>query len=77
MYFDRIERSDVVQLIDSIYENVHALEDMQFLVQYATKVLPQNVKDATGERVWQNILDLQDDLIHKREVILISCSVIN
>ncbi len=55
-------------LIDSIYVNVHALEDMEFLVQYASKVLPHEPSEATGERVWQNILDLQDELIQKREV---------
>jgi hypothetical protein len=68
MYFDRIERSHVVKLIDSIFENVHSLEDMLFLVQYAPKVLPAQVSDASGEKIWQNILDLQDELIHKREV---------
>jgi hypothetical protein len=69
MYFDRIERSEVMTLIDSIFQSVHSLEDMIFLVQYASQVLPKNVSEANGERIWQNILDLQDELIHKREVI--------
>jgi hypothetical protein len=68
MYFDRIERSEVMTLIDSIFQSVKSLEDMIFLVQYASQVLPKNVSDANGERIWQNILDLQDELIHKREV---------
>lgn len=66
-YFDRIEREDVTVLLDGIYEHVKSLEDIQFLVQYAVKVLPEIVQEATGERVWHNILDLQDDLIRKRE----------
>ena len=67
MYFDRIERSEVTTLIDSIYANVESLEDMQFFVQYAAQVLPSTVAEASGEKIWQNILDLQDDLIQKRE----------
>lgn len=72
MYFDRIERSEVATLLDSIYIHVQALEDIQFLVQYASLVLPAEVPDATGEKVWQNILDLQDDLIRKREASVIA-----
>ncbi len=68
IYFDRIERSEVVTLIDSIFEHVKLLEDMQFLVQYSTLLFPPEVKDANGDRIWHNILDLQDDLIQKREV---------
>ena len=70
IYFDRIERSEVVTLIDSIFEHVKLLEDMQFLVQYSTLLFPPEVKDANGDRIWHNILDLQDDLIQKREVML-------
>lgn len=66
-YFDRIERSEVITLLDSIYANVISLEDIQFLVEYASIVLPQEVSDATGESIWRNILDLQDDLKMKRE----------
>lgn len=68
MYFDRIERSEVTELLDSIYKNVHLLEDVQFLVQYAPQVLPPTVPEATGERIWANILALQGDLTNKREV---------
>eukprot|EP01039_Chlorochromonas_danica_P006431 gene6431-7093_t len=66
-YYDKIERSEVTDLIDSIYANVETLEDMQFLVQYASTIFPPEHKGLTGQTVWQNILSLQDDLIHKRE----------
>lgn len=69
MYFDRIERSEVTALLDSIYANVHLLEDVQFLVQYAPQVLPPTVQEASGERIWANILALQEDLSNKREVV--------
>lgn len=69
MYFDKIERSEVTDLLDGIYKNVHLLEDVQFLVQYAPQVLPPTVQEASGERIWANILTLQEDLTNKREVI--------
>ena len=40
---------------------------MQFLVHYATKLLPENVMNATGEIIWQNILELQSELSLKRQ----------
>lgn len=66
MYFDRIERATVTALLDSIYEYVDTLEDIQFLVQYATQVLPANVEEASGAAIWDNILALQTDLTYKR-----------
>ena len=71
MYFDRIERSEVTALLDSIYLCVESLEDMQFLVQYAVQVLPAQVGDASGSKIWQNIVELQTDLTNKREVCLL------
>ena len=38
IYFDRIERTAVESVIASIYQHVKSLEDMQFLVKYATQV---------------------------------------
>ena len=38
MYFDRIERGVVEQTIASIYERVESLEDIQFLIKYASQV---------------------------------------
>jgi len=58
----------VTELLDGIYKNVHLLEDVQFLVQYAPQVLPPTVPEASGERIWANILALQEDLTNKREV---------
>lgn len=68
MYFDKIERSDVVILIDSIYKYVESLEDMQFLVKYAPLVLPEKSQNANGKVIWDNIVKLQNELTEKREV---------
>ena len=48
IYFDRIERAEVTTLLDGIYDNVKALEDIQFLCQYAVQIFPAEPKDATG-----------------------------
>ena len=49
-------------MLDSIYKNVTLLEDMQFLIKYATTVLPPSPADDAGEMVWENILTLQNEL---------------
>jgi len=67
IYFDRIERKRVIEVIDSIYEHVLSLEDIIFFVQYAKDVLPSTADEANGELIWKNILNLQDDLTNKRE----------
>ena len=62
IYFDRIERSGVANMLDSIYKHVTLLEDMQFLIKYSTTVLPPSPSDDAGEVVWENILSLQNEL---------------
>lgn len=66
VYFDRIEREDVENVINSIYEHVLSLEDIQFFVKYASQVLPPTPAGANGAVVWKNILDLQQELTSKR-----------
>ena len=58
-YFDRIERKEVTECIDSMYHHILLLEDIQFFIKYATSVLPAQPEDATGEKIWRNILELQ------------------
>ena len=48
IYFDRIERAEVTELLDSIYANVKSLEDIQFLVQYASQIFPEEPTMANG-----------------------------
>jgi hypothetical protein len=45
---------------------------MQFLVQYASAILPVRHLAANGEAVWQSLLTLQDDLIQKREAAIMT-----
>jgi hypothetical protein len=40
---------------------------MQFLVKYAAQVFPPSPEEANGEVIWQNIVNLQDELTDKRE----------
>jgi hypothetical protein len=68
VYFDRIERQEVEAVINSIYEHVLSLEDIQFFVKYASQVLPATPAQCNGEIVWKNILDLQAELTGKRNV---------
>lgn len=66
-YFDRIEREEVTALLDSIYKHVTSLEDIIFLVKYATQVLPPNPEEANGQVVWANIVTLQKELTSQRD----------
>jgi len=79
MYYDRIERTEVTALLDSIYQHVELLEDIQFLVKYATQILPPEPKQANGKVIWDNILALQSNLTQQREVFenLHTCSINN
>jgi len=67
MYYDRIERTEVTALLDSIYKHVESLEDIQFLVKYAPQVLPAEPNKANGSIIWKNILTLQEELTQQRE----------
>jgi hypothetical protein len=69
IYFDRIERTEVDTMIASIYNDVHSLENIQFLLKYANAVLPQNpCLENCGEIVYAKILELQETLTSKRLV---------
>ena len=69
IFFDRIERNSVVSMIDSIYRHVPSLEGIQFLLKYATTVLPSSPDDPDcGATVYSNIQILQAELTRKREV---------
>jgi hypothetical protein len=56
-------------MIASIYNDVHSLENIQFLLKYANTVLPQNpCLTNCGEVVYAKILELQETLTAKRLV---------
>jgi hypothetical protein len=67
VYYDMCEKSRIEEMIRGIYENVTSLEDVQFLVKYTRQVMPEKPEDVTGEGVWASILQLQGDLIAKRD----------
>lgn len=66
-YYDKIERWQATDIVDGILQAVKALEDVQFFVAYATKLLPSDPLLATGETVWRSLLDLQTSLNADRE----------
>lgn len=69
IYFDRIERSMVEDILASIYKAVELLEDIEFLVKYSSQVLPPQPEEALdGQLIWRNILTLQGELTEKRDV---------
>ena len=56
-------------MIDSIYSNVESLEDIQFLLKYATALFPPSPDNPEcGLLIFSNILKLQGELIAKRQV---------
>jgi Leucine-rich repeat (LRR) protein len=69
VYFDRIERESVEHVISAIYDKVSLLEDIEFLIKYASQVLPPTPVEAlNGNLVWNNIVALQSQLTQKRQV---------
>ena len=67
IYFDRIERSAVASLIESIYQHVHSLEDLHFLVNFSTAIFPiDGPHGVTGELISKKIKILQTELVEKR-----------
>jgi len=72
VYFDRAERARITEMLDGIYRCVASLEDIQFLVKYATQILPNDPAQVTGELVWSNLLALQAELTAKREAAIAS-----
>eukprot|EP00607_Mallomonas_marina_P009644 CAMPEP_0182419608 /NCGR_PEP_ID=MMETSP1167-20130531/4024_1 /TAXON_ID=2988 /ORGANISM="Mallomonas Sp, Strain CCMP3275" /LENGTH=279 /DNA_ID=CAMNT_0024594619 /DNA_START=333 /DNA_END=1172 /DNA_ORIENTATION=- len=67
VYFDRAEPARVSEMVADIYDHVESLEDVQFLVKYATQLLPPRPQDVSGSAVWDSICVLQKELSVKRE----------
>lgn len=68
-YFDQIEKQDVEAILKAIYDHVLALEDIEFLIKYSSQILPPSYSDAKdGERIWNNLTNLQTDMTTKRQV---------
>jgi len=69
VYDDRMEKQDAEAIIRDIYRHVLSLEDMQFLVKYASQILPATANEAKdGAAVAGVLAALQSDLIDKRKV---------
>ena len=66
IYFDRIRVDKVEGMVHDIYREVHDLEDIKFLIFFATKLFPATAAEVTGELIWQNIIDLQTLMAKER-----------
>ena len=66
IYFDRIRVDKVEGMVHDIYREVHDLEDIKFLIFFATKLFPATAAEVTGELIWQNIIDLQTQMAKER-----------
>ncbi len=80
IYYDRFDPTDMEGWLKSIYSHYTPqnyseegrtdcpdLEDIRFLIQFATRVFPPDPKDITGSLIRKNMLDLQKKLTEDRE----------
>ncbi|CAN0008701.1 unnamed protein product, partial [Ascophyllum nodosum] len=68
VYYDVIDPAAVEGYIAFIYrQQVKPLEDIQFIVRRASKILPPNPEDITGEGVERSMLALQKEMTDERQ----------
>ena len=68
IYYDRIERSEVEEAIESIYARVKKLEDIQYMIKYAKSIFPPEPGQLTGDLIMKNLLALREEHARKREI---------
>ncbi|CAK4775400.1 unnamed protein product [Aphanomyces euteiches] len=66
IYFDRIDVSKVEPMVASIYSEIKSLQDIKFLLRYATQLFPPSAADVDGPTLRQKLKDLQDDMARER-----------
>lgn len=66
LYFDRIDPTRVEKMVASIYEHVHALADVKFLVKHAAQLFPQDAKDVDGREIYSKLVALQQEIARER-----------
>lgn len=67
LYYDKIDPAKVEGYVADIYAFVKELEDVEFLVKYASKLFPDKVEDIRGSDILANIKNLQKSLDSQRE----------
>jgi len=80
IYYDNHDPADIEGWLKSIYKEFKPqnyldegrtdcpdLEDISFVIQFATRIFPENPDDITGKLIRQNMLDLQKKLTAERE----------
>ena len=67
IYYDRADRSQIDEMLSSIYKSVQSLEDIRHLVKYAKDIMMADPQDVTGSNVWKSMLLHQKELVEKRD----------
>lgn len=67
IYFDRIKVELVEDMVHDIYNEVHNLEDIKFLIRYAPRLFPPTAKEVTGEGIASAVLSLQEAMAKERQ----------
>jgi hypothetical protein len=67
IYFDRIKVELVEDMVHDIYNEVHNLEDIKFLIRYAPRLFPPTAGEVTGEGIAFAVLSLQEAMAKERQ----------
>lgn len=67
LYFDRIDPSTVEGIVQSIYREVAALGDVNFLIKHAAMLFPKEPKDVDGKTIYARLVALQEELARERQ----------
>lgn len=62
IYFDRIKVETIEGVIQKIYAAIPTLEDIQFLLKYASQILPPHAKDIVASKVYESLVDMRKRL---------------
>jgi hypothetical protein len=60
IYFDRIKVETVEDMVHEIYNEIHDLDDIKFLIRYAPRLFPPTAEEVTGEGIADAVLALQE-----------------
>ncbi|TMW57404.1 hypothetical protein Poli38472_003329 [Pythium oligandrum] len=66
LYFDRIDPRAVEPMVKSIYEEIHDLSDVKFLLKHASALFPKDSKDVDGKEIKRRLAALQEEQARER-----------
>jgi len=66
IYFDRIDPQKVESIVRAIYEEIHELDDIKFLIKHASTLLPESSEDVDAKELRMSLVSLQEKLARER-----------